>query len=207
MFGLFYLGTSIISHIGYKIKEASYNHNSKRNYNRKYGTYYTYTGAEKDINTDEQVFFYTEPNGDKVSKTYDYKLHDFRVVRNYSEEERQKKEEQMRNDPNNKERLIQLGWDYHRTDKTKLGLWYKDIYTGEIYAKRRIHYYHKLDGKYWEPFCSNGHTVLVNLKNPYIIASLGNEESDQKYKIFIDKFNLLDEEVRKEVLVKSATAF
>ena len=92
MFGIVYLGMSIMSDLGYRVKGLF--HDTNAQVDKKTGTYISYNGSLKDAKTGNYRYWGHDENGDEV--LYNKKN---QIVRNITKEEQQECLEQARNNP------------------------------------------------------------------------------------------------------------
>lgn len=169
MFGLFYLGWSVISHIGYSVK--SFIHDSTAKIDKRTGTYYGLDGRLKDANSNKTVIWTTDSKGDEILLDSHNNLY-----KNISEEEREK-------GWNNAKKNLKDGvtvYDTHQVRSLKvkdeygnisyrMGRIYKDLKTGTEYAKRKINVdYHGYHGEEIE--------FYVKATNPYSLVRMTDEQ-------------------------------
>lgn len=131
MIGFLYLGMALISDMGARIKEFFYN--SDAHVDQRTNTYRGYDGKLHDARTNQYRYWSHDKNGDEV--LYDKKR---KVVKNISEEERDRRLEEARNSPDGrtvchpKNQRIEVSYtDGFGIKSSKLKELYLDIETGK----------------------------------------------------------------------------
>ena len=191
MFGIFYLATTVFSHVGARVKEGIYNRNAK--VNPETNCYRDYYGNLRDNNTYEQRI-------DTIDRNGDYVLTDLKrnVVRNISEERRVKECADRRNasDRNaelettictGKERLVEVYNPHTKKNSYIQGVVYRDIDNGKDYFKVKIYvpsdYCEEPKDKYF----------YVYIDRPFDLVRMSDEQKSYEYiSKRYNKYNWID---------------
>lgn len=135
MIGFLYLSWSLISHIGYTIKEKI--HDIKAPIDMRTNTYYGFDGRLKDATSKQYRRWEIDNNGDEVLK--DSATH---VIRNLSQEKRISDFNSQRQNRNGEiafrtGQMKTIIWRNPQTNSTnsQRGMIYKDLDTGEEYIR------------------------------------------------------------------------
>ncbi len=185
MLGILYLTSSIVSHVGARIKEGIYNRNAK--VNPETNCYRDFYGHLRDNTTYEHRIDTFDHNGDYVLTDLNRN-----VVRNISEERRIQECAKRRNSTDRdmetettictrKERIVKVYNPQTKSDSYIQGIVYRDIDNGKDYFK--ISVYVPSD------YCDKAEDKLfyVDINKPFDLIRMSDEQ--KKYEQISKKYN------------------